>query len=125
LRNHPPAAHQHGADRHALTFDGLTAHAFAASHPLVQAALAKGWSVNVFDNEETTLVRSQKAKDIEAAMATTSDDKLTFYSETGERIGWVWLIWGNGCDLISDHTSNATMEAFMGPLCEYAESLDG
>ena len=31
---------QHGADRHALSHAGETAHALAASHPLVQAALA-------------------------------------------------------------------------------------
>ena len=31
---------QHGADRHALSHAGKTAHALAASHPLVQAALA-------------------------------------------------------------------------------------
>ena len=31
---------QHGADKHLLAHDGRTAHALAASHPLVQAALA-------------------------------------------------------------------------------------
>jgi ankyrin repeat protein len=30
---------QHGADRHALTHAGETAHALASAHPLVQAAL--------------------------------------------------------------------------------------
>jgi hypothetical protein len=30
---------QHGADRHALSHTGATAHALASGHPLVQAAL--------------------------------------------------------------------------------------
>jgi hypothetical protein len=76
---------------------------------LVRDALAKGYSVSVYDGEEWALKRSSKFTEIMGALASTDCDTLRFRNAAGEIVGSVWLIWGNLDDLISDHTDNAAI----------------
>lgn len=81
---------------------------------LLDLGLAKGYSVSVYDGEEWTLNKSKDRAAIIEAMATTDDDRLAFFDgESGLRIGWVWLIYGNEEDLISDYTDSETMDALV------------
>ena len=87
---------------------------------LVKLALERGYSVSVNDGEEWTLHHSRKLQTILDAMATTDCDvlQLTEYpNPRGDIVGWVWLVWGNGEDLISDITDTEAME-------EFCEELD-
>jgi hypothetical protein len=51
--------------------------------------------------------------EILAALATTSDDIVRFY-RGDKSIGWVWLIWGNGEDLVSDYSDNEEVRRIVG-----------
>jgi hypothetical protein len=72
---------------------------------VVDAALALGYQISVNDGEETTLRRSVDRKAILNALRTTDQDFL-FFSKGTQNFGFIWLVWGNGEDLISDCTSS-------------------
>ena len=74
---------------------------------LVRQILRQGFTISVFDSEEMALVDSRDEAEILEAMCTTDDDRL--YVGGTERIGSFWLIYGNGEDLISDYSWNASV----------------
>jgi hypothetical protein len=73
----------------------------AIARALIACGLKRGWSIDVFDGEEFTLRKSRDGEAIFKALATTDQDVLRFH-DGDRRIGNVLLIWGNGCDLVSD-----------------------
>ena len=76
----------------------------AAVKKIINRALALGWSVSVNDGYETTLSKSKVKKDIVAAIATTEEDILIFWSGD-KRIGSIYIVWGNGAeDVVCDCT---------------------
>jgi hypothetical protein len=66
---------------------------------LVDDILAAGHTITVNDGEEDTVIKSSSKADIMAALRTTDWDYLKI-----DGIGWIWLIWGNDCDVISDYS---------------------
>jgi hypothetical protein len=80
---------------------------------LVRKALAAGYMVSVYDGEEYAVKRSTKFTKIVEALASTSDDVLVLRTADGTKVGSVWLIWGNGEDLISDYTDNEATNALV------------
>jgi len=71
--------------------------------------LAAGYSLSVYDGEETTLRRCTRPTVILAAMATTDEDYLLVHplGANKPRIGWVRFIYGNaGWEVINDYTTN-------------------
>lgn len=92
---------------------------------VVRSFLARGWSVSVNDGEETVLDRSTDLAAIAAAMATTDENTLFAYSADGKKCGFVWLIYGNGCDVISDYTANAKMEEALAEAQALADRFSG
>lgn len=86
---------------------------------LVDRALSLGYAVSVMDGEAFPVKRSTDKKTIIEAMASTDEDKLIFRNAEGGKIGSVWLIYGNGEDLISNHSDNELTQA----LCDYANFL--
>lgn len=84
---------------------------------LLDATLAAGYCVDVNDGEETTLRRSTSKPDILSAMFTTEADTLLIRRVSNTTyVGAIWLIYGNGEDVISDITVNKEIDA----LCEFA-----
>jgi hypothetical protein len=75
----------------------------AIARALIACGLKRGWSIDVFDGEAFTVRKSRDAEAIFKALATTDQDVLRFH-DGDERVGNVLLIWGNGCDLISDNS---------------------
>lgn len=71
---------------------------------LLRDALAAGYAISVHDGEEIAIRRSRDAAAIKEAMATTDEDVLVLFRD-GQRIGSIWLVYGNGSDLIADHTA--------------------
>lgn len=68
---------------------------------LVDDILAAGYTITVNDGEEDTVIRSGDKAAIMEALRTTDQDYLKIMGE--KQIGVVWLIWGNGVDVISDY----------------------
>lgn len=75
-----------------------------------------GRCVTVHDGQDTTgmILRENQ---VYPHLASTGSDWLTVY-EGGERIGAIWLIWGNGEDLISDYSDTPELNAIVEPLLE-------
>ena len=87
---------------------------------LINFALGHGLSISVHDSEEWTLDKSQDKAEIKKGLATTGEDTLRLFAGD-HAIGSVWLIWGNGEELISDYSwTQAEHEQQMTYLCESA-----
>ena len=80
---------------------------------LVTDLLAAGFNITIDDGggiAESPLRRSTDAAAIFAALASTDTDRL--FVATAEQMerhtytGWVYLVWGNDVDVISDYTTN-------------------
>lgn len=74
---------------------------------LVAAMLRAGYSVSVCDGEAWPLKRSRDESAILDALASTESDTLRMRDAAGAAVGSVVLIWGNGCDILSDWSDNA------------------
>lgn len=83
---------------------------------LIDSALARQYYISVYDGEEYALKRSMDKQEILNALASTESDVLHFRTENGARIGWAWLIYGNGEDIISDWSDNPETDALVKPL---------
>lgn len=84
---------------------------------IVDAALDKGLLLSVFDGEEWSLKASANLDAISEVVGITSETVLVFRDpsklDNGQpaRVGKVFLVHGNGPDVISDHTDNAETAA--------------
>jgi len=78
---------------------------------LVEDLLAAGYKVGVNDGEEKVLEPCSNAPRIFAVMSTTDEDYL-LTRKKGEKDGWIRLIYGNHCDVISDYTVNIPEAVF-------------
>lgn len=79
---------------------------------LVDAGLALGYAITVNDGEQTTLRRSTDRATILNHFRTT-DQNTMWFTKDGVPIGFIWLIWGNEEDLISDGTARDEIEAII------------
>jgi len=77
---------------------------------LVDAVLANGDRISVYDGEAYPVKFSSDREEILTAMASTDMDTLVIRKPDHFRLGSVLLIYGNGEDLISDHTANEHMD---------------
>jgi hypothetical protein len=83
---------------------------------VIDSALARNYTISVYDGEEYSLKRSTDKSEILKALASTESDVLHFRTEHGARIGWVWLIYGNGEDIISDWSDNKETDELVKPI---------
>lgn len=87
---------------------------------IVNAAIAAGYALHVWDGEEWTIQGCRNAKPVLDALATTGSDVLRLRNDAG-RFGDVVLVWGNaedGSELVADmsapdHDKLAALEAFI------------
>jgi hypothetical protein len=95
---------------------------------IVTDALAAGYAVSVFDGEAYAVQFSKDREIILSGMASTGEDLLSFHTGEGQRhgksSGSVYLVWGNDCDLIADHTDNEAMRTLLAGAEALAESLE-
>lgn len=81
---------------------------------IVREALKAGYNVSVVDGEELVVERSTKQRAIMAALRTTDYDYLHINQiDDGRRIGFVMLVWGEGEDVVADHSDTMAMNALM------------
>jgi hypothetical protein len=84
----------------------------SCANALIDAILAKGATISVFDGECFCLKKSSSKSEIKANLCTAEDDTLRIRLN-GEIIGAFYLIWGDGNDpmeLISDYSANEFCE---------------
>lgn len=85
---------------------------------LVGDLLKAGATISVQDGEEVVLQRSTKKHDILGAMQTTDEDRL-FVHIPDKPASFVYLIYGNGEDVISDY--GVSLEPIIAPIYEWIE----
>lgn len=74
---------------------------------LVQAALAEGLLISVYDGEEYAIIKSSDEAAILKEIGATDADKLIFRTADGTRIGSASLVYGNGPgETVQDHTDH-------------------
>jgi hypothetical protein len=82
----------------------------------VDALLAAGYTLGVYDGEEMTVENSNDKQAILGAMFSTDEDYLYAFVNAS-RWGWVRFVYGNdGWDVICDYTVN--LEPVVGPITE-------
>lgn len=92
---------------------------------LISAVLKAGWTISVFDGEEWALKTSTNRAAIQAETAATDETTYRIRSASGEALGQIWLVHGNGTDVISDYTDNGDMDLLIDPVMEYAGTQEG
>ncbi|HVG51618.1 MAG TPA: hypothetical protein VM867_08300 [Xanthobacteraceae bacterium] len=68
----------------------------AAAGKVIDRALAKGCFISVNDGGEWVVKKSTKRREIMDALASTDADHLMIRDANGERVGVIYLVWGNG-----------------------------
>lgn len=86
---------------------------------LVDDILAEGYTITVNDGEEDTVIGSRDKAQIMEALRTTDEDYIRIM-DGDIHVGVVWLIWGNGCDVISDYGGP---DGVMYPLLQRAHDI--
>lgn len=81
----------------------------AIARRLVNDIIDNGYRITVYDGGAYPVQKSKKPMEVFAALGTTDMDTLTIYGRTRNCVGSVTLVYGNGLDLIADHTNNETM----------------
>ena len=89
---------------------------------LITSAIAKGFTVSVFDGEEWTVKRSLDFDTIFDALDTTDMNILSFRNAEGESKGKVVLVWGNDGDLISDLSASLEIDDY-GVVLDWTKSF--
>ncbi len=92
---------------------------------IVKDALAQGYIVSVYDGCDFAIKRSSHYSAIMAAIMSTDEDTLIIRdANTGEKIGFIHLVYGNdGFDVVSDYTANDRIEALLQGANTLADKL--
>ena len=99
---------------------------------ILDAALSRGLLVSVYDGEEWALTGSDSRPAIAANVGATGYTTLRFrnasrsYSDgvpSRELVGSVYLVHGNGSDVIADYSDNAETAALLAPALALADRL--
>lgn len=82
---------------------------------VIDDALARDLLISVFDGEEWTVTASENRHAVAMSIGTTDTTTLRFRKAglgadgKPEVVGSVFLVHGNDCDVISDHSDNPAM----------------
>lgn len=92
---------------------------------IVKDALAAGYTVSVYDGEETTVKKSSKLGEIIKAVRTTDEDYLVFRTADGTYVGKVFLVYGNEpYEVINDYSANEATEALLAGANALANKIE-
>lgn len=97
---------------------------------LLDDAASAGFIVSVFDGEEWALTASSDFPAVAALVGATDETTLRFrdpeiMNERGKPalVGFVYLVHGNGCDVISDYSDTPALSALLAGASGVAERL--
>lgn len=95
---------------------------------IFDSAAARGYLVSVHDGEEWAVKPTADYAKARAEVGATCETLLRFRDPSGAGpakpapvVGSVWLIHGNGCDVIADYVDNPAMAALLAPALAVAE----
>lgn len=89
---------------------------------LVTDAIAAGYTIDVWNGgDEAEATRLDNVAAVTKELMHTDEDKLVIRKADGQAIGWVYLVYGNGADVITDYTANEETRS----VCRRAEVLAG
>lgn len=90
---------------------------------LVTDLLAAGLTVTIWNGGETSEIEDcTDAAKIFAELAASDQDELTLEKD-GQYAGWIRLVWGNDCSVISDYSIK--LEAHVAGANTLADELEG
>jgi hypothetical protein len=91
---------------------------------IIREAIAIGGTVSLHDGEAWAVVTSAREREIMEHVGSTDTQTLLIRDRNGERMGRVYLIFGNdGYDVVSDYS--VSLEWFMKSVNEYSDILEG
>lgn len=91
---------------------------------IVADAIRLGYTISVNDGEAWVVSRSRDSRLILEALASTEYDYLSFgLPGIKDKIGSLLLVWGNGTDLIADHTANADLNNILSGAMDLSDKL--
>lgn len=79
----------------------------------VDAILNRGHYISFFDGEEWPIKLSRDRAEILDWYQAVDEAEVVVRDDDCEKLGWFWIIFENGEDLITDHTDND----FCGEIC--------
>ncbi len=96
---------------------------------LVSTALGLGYEIRVFDGEEWPAIDGGNQEAIMGEVAATDETTLHFMERHGADgswfvAGWVLLVHGNDCDVLSDWTDNEATTKLVNPALQVALDLE-
>lgn len=77
---------------------------------LIKSALEFDYLISVHDGEEIVLHQSDHFNKVYEAIGWTETTTLIFSARDGQRLGAMWLIHGEGADVIADFEDNEAMQ---------------
>lgn len=90
---------------------------------MVRDILAAGLTITIWNGgDEPELEWSTDEAAIFAALGASGHDEIVARTVAGKRVGWVMLVWGNDCAVISDYTTH--FEAVLEGANKLADELD-
>ena len=97
---------------------------------ILEAALSRGLLVSVYDGEEWALTGSDSRPAIAANVGVTDCTTLRFRDpsdrdslQRARVVGSVFLVHGNGSDVIADYSDNAETAGLLAPALALADRL--
>lgn len=97
---------------------------------LLDDAFSRGYLVSVYDGEEWALTASDSRPAVEANVGATDATTLRFRDPArvdqhgkSASVGSVFLVHGNGSDVIADYSDNADTAALLAPALALADRL--
>ena len=97
---------------------------------ILDAALARGFVVSVYDGEEWALTGSDSRPAIAREVGATDCTTLRFRDPArldgrgkAASVGSVFLVHGNGCDVIGDYSDNPATVGLLAPALAVADRL--
>lgn len=82
---------------------------------IISRALAKGFTVSLFDGEEWVVRKSRNAQEVIGSMFTVDEETLRFCDADGVKVGDAFIVHGNSPEeVVCDHTDSDVMTEIIG-----------
>ncbi len=86
---------------------------------LINTIHKQGYKFDINDGEEDVIRHSRDKKAAFEALFSTDEDYIIVRNDEGQRLGSIWLIHGNGIDVISDYSTS--LEPILEPVTKWIE----
>lgn len=88
---------------------------------LVRQGLREGYTISVSNGGPGYEIRQSADEAAIMAALFATDDEHLYYHKDGKRVGWVWLVHGNGWCVIADNTDNDAINGLLSDATAVAD----